>query len=198
MLMRLPSVLLALTVFGGVLVALIVTQADDLAAQKPSPSATMTPEPPIASLPRSIPTLTDADRDAVAAIVAADPSLHPLLDGRTWSITGMGVFHIAHIAELKIGGVVIVEVDPPIAGFFIIPWPRWRAEDARGHSEAVRDADGTIRPDAEQYDIEYFPLLARNITELIVSVSLERASVVGIAAYSDDNHPRQPRRTPSP
>jgi hypothetical protein len=183
--MRWSIVLVRVVGVVGLLVAVVMDQRPTQ-AQKPPP-ATPSP-PPVPVREYVIPTLTDEDRATAIAVVANDPAIRSLLNGRTWSVTQVGVWHFD---ELKVGALVLVAVDPPLSGRFDAPGLRWRSQERRGETEVVtlRDANGAVLPASEQFDLVDTFVLTRNATGFGLLVSFEHGRVVQVHPFNDASGP---------
>src|SRR5262249_33656732 len=130
--------------------------------------------------------LSDEDQAAAIAIVAADPAMAPFLDGRSWIVTHANVWRME---DLPLGVALSVDLDPPVSGSFEVPAVIWRNHDDGGSAAPVRDADGSILPEDEQFDLGTNSFTAIDASPLLLFVSLAPGRVVGVVAFSFNGSP---------
>lgn len=131
------------------------------------PDAEAEIEPPIAIIPTpttppgaTIPVLTEEAQNRVREIVAADPHLQEILDGRTYTIESLGVWHSTNLQLLGAG--LELRLSEPLDREG--PWPE-------------ADYDEALDPPFSTLDLHY---RAEGVTSLHVFVYLPDEMVVEI------------------
>ena len=122
---------------------------------------------PVLTIPSPpIPTLTPEERERAVALVAADPFLRQVLDGRSYEVLRVGLWTTGGRLE-TIGAVVEIRLAEPLT--VEADWPTVVYDEYDEHGQAY----GWYRSTRRRYGVE-------EIDRLSVSVDLHLGQVVGV------------------